>query len=100
MLYQWRDFGNCRDMPRNLFFDYELESKQRIPERIKQACMDCPVRTSCLEHAIRHERFGYWANTTAGQRRRLRIKLQTPLTPVQGLYEEEFMTLLAEITVQ
>ena len=100
MLYQWRDFGNCKWMDRALFFDYELDTKKRVPSQVKAACNDCPVRASCLEHAIRHERFGYWANTTAPVRRRLRIKLQVPITPVQGLYEEEFMTLLAEINTQ
>ena len=97
MLYQWREFGNCKDLPRGLFFDYEKEEKRIVPDEAKTACQNCPVRSSCLEHALLHERFGYWANTTAGQRRKIRKDEGTTIKPVAGLFEREFMTLLAEI---
>ena len=96
MLYAWRDFGACRDLPRSLFFDYETE-QLKVPDEAKQACHDCPVRPSCLEHALHHENFGYWANTTAGQRRKIRVKVGIVITPPQGLYEPELMNLLADI---
>lgn len=37
-------------------------------------CASCPVFKSCREWAIAHEDFGYWAGTTAGERRQERTE--------------------------
>jgi WhiB family redox-sensing transcriptional regulator len=39
----------------------------------KKVCARCPVRTPCLDYALRNdERFGVWGGTTERERRRLK----------------------------
>ena len=72
MLYQWFRFANCKDIPTWKFFDYETDQRKRVPQEVREACKACPVRSSCLEHALAKEFYGFFAGTTAGQRRRIR----------------------------
>lgn len=46
--------------------------EDRYDPRARMRCTACVVRSDCLEHALRRERFGLWANTTMRQRERLR----------------------------
>lgn len=84
-LYNWQRLAECRDLPRDWFFDHEKDQKIKIPEAAKRACRECPVRTSCHEHALRYEAYGFWALTTRGQRIRLRKKLGIRLESTEGI---------------
>jgi hypothetical protein len=43
-----------------------------IEPRALALCAACMVRSDCLDHALRHERYGIWAATTPRQRHQLR----------------------------
>jgi len=56
-LRSWEDLARCRDLPTGLFFSDDLDEIAVA----KQHCLDCPVRSTCLEAAVeRREQFGIW----------------------------------------
>jgi WhiB family transcriptional regulator, redox-sensing transcriptional regulator len=65
----WTDFGRCRGAEPGIFYpddddDPALEAKA--------ICTGCPVRETCLEHAITaREKAGVWGGLTAKERRRM-----------------------------
>ena len=69
MSYQgWRDEAACRDADPELFFPPERGGEAQAG-KAKAICAGCPVRTPCLEYAVRHgERFGVWGGTAEGER--------------------------------
>ena len=66
----WRDKAKCRDMDVNLFFQDRITSIEAI-----NACLVCPVKEPCLDHALRHEIVGYWGGTTGKERKTIRRKM-------------------------
>lgn len=65
---EWRHDAACRDMDPELFFP---GTGGRIAGRKALAvCARCPVRTDCLDWALKApEKDGVWGGTTARQRR-------------------------------
>ncbi len=84
-LYNWQRFAACKEMPKETFFDYEGDQLRRVPPEARQTCLDCPVRPSCYDHALKYEWYGFWAGTTRGQRIRLRKKLGIEVQSVEGI---------------
>ena len=68
----WQDEASCKGMDTNLFF---LKPGGLLSKEIVDSCMDCPVRSECLMHALRFEEYGCWALTTPKQRVALRKKM-------------------------
>ena len=93
MLYQWERFANCKHLDTALFYDYETDQRKRVPEEVRAACKGCPVRESCLEHALAKEFYGFYAGTTAGERRRMR-KRQPVKIPVAVTLKQHHHPLL------
>ncbi len=64
----WMAYGNCRDKPSSTFFPSDgvgVEVARRI-------CASCPVRTPCLEYALRyHISHGVWGGASERERRRI-----------------------------
>ncbi len=79
---EWRARSACRSLPVDHFYPPEGQS---ATAEARAACAACPVRGECLEHAVAHEDHGYWAGTSARERRRMRrergVKLDTPALP-------------------
>lgn len=83
--------GNCASIDPEVFFPDKLNTTTRIA---KQICLDCPVRTQCLQEALdREEEFGIWGGLTAGERLRLakgqpanRTRVVIPVLPDQHGY--------------
>jgi len=77
----WQSQGICRvrQLPVDIFFPAQGE---KVSQEAVFACEDCPVQEKCLEHALRHEQYGYWAGTTESQRvsirKSLKISIKTP----------------------
>jgi WhiB family transcriptional regulator, redox-sensing transcriptional regulator len=69
----WMSRGACRREDPGLFFPAETDP---VPlERIsaaKAVCGRCPVRRSCLSHAIMTRQDGIWGGTTEAERRAIR----------------------------
>lgn len=64
----WQNRGACRGVDTDIFFPATDEEA----EPAKEICGVCPVRESCLEHAlIAREREGVWGGATERERRRI-----------------------------
>lgn len=78
---KYPDFTNasCSGIDVNMFFMAE-GSNGLTPEArpIRRMCAACPCQSECLEWALRHEPFGFWAGTTERERRRIRQRTGVP----------------------
>jgi WhiB family transcriptional regulator, redox-sensing transcriptional regulator len=64
----WRADAACREIDIDLFFAVD-EQSQRDAIAV---CETCPVRASCLEHAITaREQYGVWGGVREQDRKRL-----------------------------
>ena len=70
----WRDGAACRHRDPDLFFPEGTAGPAiRQADQAKRLCQSCPVRTPCLEFALRHGlAFGIWGGTTGEERRSIR----------------------------
>jgi WhiB family redox-sensing transcriptional regulator len=65
----WRERGRCKGVEPSVFYPDDDED---TCEEAKAICAMCPVRETCLEHAIAvREKIGVWGGYTARERRRL-----------------------------
>jgi WhiB family redox-sensing transcriptional regulator len=64
----WMALGNCRDEPPSLFFPSDgvgVEIARRL-------CATCPVKSPCLEYALRNRiDHGVWGGSSERERRRI-----------------------------
>jgi WhiB family transcriptional regulator, redox-sensing transcriptional regulator len=67
----WRDSATCRHHDPELFFpEGTVGPAQRQAEQAKQVCRACPVRTPCLDFALRLGlAFGIWGGVSGEERR-------------------------------
>jgi WhiB family redox-sensing transcriptional regulator len=82
MRADWLDRAKCRDMDPAIFFPSDgigVQAAQRI-------CVDCPVRSTCLEYALAERvDHGVWGGTSERERRRiLRHRRLSRLQPTHG----------------
>ncbi len=65
---QWMAEGNCRNQPPSLFFPSDgvgVDIAQRV-------CEGCPVKSPCLEYALRNGiDHGVWGGASERERRRI-----------------------------
>lgn len=70
MIATWRKRAACRGIDVEIFYPATDEDDDAEPA--KAVCAECPVRQTCLEHALAHrEREGVWGGTTERERRRI-----------------------------
>ncbi|MFE2925609.1 WhiB family transcriptional regulator [Streptomyces goshikiensis] len=73
--WQWQLRAACRNLGPEPFFHpagERGEDRDERDEAAKRVCAGCPVRTACLEHALRtRESFGVWGGLTEEERRTL-----------------------------
>ena len=68
----WLDDAACKGTPTKWWFP---DTGHQTPPEAKALCRTCPVRDECLAEALAHGSYGdygYFAGTTAEQRRRIR----------------------------
>ena len=66
---QWRERGRCKGVDPAVFYP---EDDEDPGIEAKEICALCPVRETCLEHAIAvREKAGVWGGYTSRERRRL-----------------------------
>lgn len=79
--YKWQSEAACSGLETSIFFP---KSGETIATEAVEACEGCPVKVACLNHALNHEGYGYWAGTTEKHRKVLRkqlgIRLDSPST--------------------
>ncbi|MFM7263431.1 MAG: WhiB family transcriptional regulator [Acidimicrobiales bacterium] len=64
----WRNRGACNGLDPSIFFPESDDDS----DEAKSICSECPVRISCLEHALSvREKDGVWGGTTEKERRRI-----------------------------
>lgn len=65
---EWMAEGNCRNAPPAVFFPSDGVGV----EAAKQLCVTCPVKSPCLEYALRNRiDHGVWGGTSERERRRI-----------------------------
>ena len=63
----WVERGLCR----HYYYDAWYADTKHLVEYAKNICQSCPVRTECLEHALKtDERHGIWGGLSYLERRR------------------------------
>ena len=64
----WRQHSACRGLDPEIFYPNTEEEALAA----KAVCGQCPVRETCLEHALgSRERDGVWGGATEKERRRI-----------------------------
>jgi Transcription factor WhiB len=79
MNLQWQEKAACKGFDINEF--YPTKGKP-ISSKVIKACESCPVKTACLEHALRFEEYGYWAGTNRNKRKAMRKALNISLESI------------------
>ena len=70
MNHPWRAKAACRGLDPTIFFP--VPDDELAEAEAKEVCAVCPVRESCLEHALgSREREGIWGGATERERRRI-----------------------------
>jgi len=70
--YSWQNNATCSTMDLNDFF---LGHGKKYSKAVSDACTSCPVNKECLDHALKYEEYGFWANTTPQRRVKMRKEL-------------------------
>ncbi|HEX3731508.1 MAG TPA: WhiB family transcriptional regulator [Mycobacteriales bacterium] len=66
---EWQDNALCAQTDPEAFFPEKGGSTREA----KRICVNCEVRSQCLEYALAHdERFGIWGGLSERERRRLK----------------------------
>jgi WhiB family redox-sensing transcriptional regulator len=66
----WRSKAACQGLAPDIF--YPATDDDADAEAAKVVCAACPVRESCLEHALAvREKDGVWGGATERERRRI-----------------------------
>jgi hypothetical protein len=52
--------------------DFYPETGKSVTDDVKYLCDRCPIKDECLDHALVHEKYGYWGGTTELQREEIR----------------------------
>ena len=69
----WMKEAACRGMAPGFFFAERREGA--FYDQARQICAGCPVRTQCLDYALRtREKYGMWGGADPEERRILRLK--------------------------
>lgn len=73
--WDWQLQAACRGMDSAGFFHppgERLRARDRRIEAAKAICQECPVRSACLDHALRmREPYGIWGGRSEEERARM-----------------------------
>jgi hypothetical protein len=92
--YNWQEYSLCKTelklirgtdkkVPYSVNDFYPFTGKS-ASEEVKKMCSRCPVEDECREHALKHEKYGYWGGTSEKQRKILRIQMGIKFLPPQS----------------
>ena len=80
------DTPNCESTDSDAFFVPDGQGTYTDVNMLRRICGTCPVKSECLDYALRHEVLGYWGNTTENQRKQLRKQLNIISEPLYLTY--------------
>ena len=85
----WRGEAACKGMPTELYYDQEGRGGAipEIYEVLSGLCESCPVKSQCLEWALQSEMYGYFAGTTAVERKAIRKELNIKVHDPASIFE-------------
>lgn len=66
--WRWVDGAACNGTDPELWFSDGTAHHAKL----RAICDQCPVRESCLEHALTDGEYGWWGGTSSEDRRQLR----------------------------
>ena len=84
--YNWQDHAACKGMDVNNFYP---DMGKTVTQAVIDACQSCPVREECLTHALKYERYGYWALTSPPQRIKMRKQMGIKLEHIISILEND-----------
>lgn len=72
-LWEWQRLGRCRDSGQATFFfgpdGEDRRTRNRRVQQAKRVCADCPVQSTCRDHALAAaEQHGIWGGLTPSER--------------------------------
>ena len=72
---EWMADGKCRDLPPSTFFPSDGVGV----DVARQICAECPVKTECLEYALKYRiDHGVWGGCSERERRRILKSRRVP----------------------
>lgn len=85
---RWQEQAACQGTDPEAWFGDDTKERFKENATIYRICASCPVQAECLDHAVRHEAFGYWAGTMPNERQLIRkqrnILFEAPEVTVLG----------------
>lgn len=77
----WQLDAACKGIGTDVFYSSECSQDQVPFATLAKVCASCPVKSECLNHAIKHEEFGYWGGMSERAirqvRKQKRIRLES-----------------------
>jgi len=73
------------------------QGKNPSPEAVA-ACASCPVKEQCLDHALKYEKYGYWAGKSSIDRKKMRKELGIELIDIA--YESSVQQMLDALKIE
>lgn len=70
--FDWQAEAACKGIGPDVFYAAEYTQCQVPFEALAKVCGSCPVKSECLNHAVKHEEFGFWGGVSERGIRQLR----------------------------
>ena len=87
-MYTFSARANCEGTDTEAFFTQNDKGTYTDKAMLQKICGSCKVVNECLDYALRHEVMGYWGNTTEGQRKKVRDRLNIIARPLYLDYQK------------
>lgn len=84
---KWKDRPACEGTDTEDWFNDDDKPTYLNYATLQRICKGCPVRQQCLDYALKHDVFGFWAGTTPRERMKMRTRLKIKCEPVLFYYE-------------
>jgi hypothetical protein len=80
--YSWQDNAACKGMSSENYDSFYVSTGKSAAKETGGICNECPVQEQCLNYALQYELLGFWGNTSAAQRQRMRQQLGIELIDI------------------
>lgn len=74
----------CANFPDAYFPEHDGVISYTNIKWAKSMCEECPIRTQCLEFAMKHPQQGIWGGLTSTERRRLKLDVSARSSSVRS----------------